>query len=273
MRKQGYILLCMLIGTAFFIVLLTGALVKTTQTETIPKDILSSAKYREQCLDEDMLSFLEDKKNPGYYVSLYLLENEVGHYSEENFNRLEKKWKEEKFCKTYLNTTKAIWDDAKYFPVPEFTNHKTWTVSYVNTWMSERNYGGQRGHEGTDLMASKNKRGLFPVISMTDGVVTKKGWLEKGGYRIGITSTHGVYFYYAHLDSYANLEEGDVVKAGDILGFMGDSGYGEEGTVGQFAVHLHVGIYIYPDGEEVSVNPYWVLRNLEKHKVKCYTEE
>jgi len=138
--------------------------------------------------------------------------------------------------------------------------------------MAERTYGGKRGHEGTDIMADKNERGLYPIISMSDGVVTKKGWLEKGGYRIGITSPNGVYFYYAHLDSYANVSVGDKVSAGDILGYMGDSGYGPEGTTGKFDVHLHLGIYIYPNGEETSVNPYWILRYIENKKVKCYTE-
>ena len=61
---------------------------------------------------------------------------------------------------------------------------------------------------------------------------------------MGILAPGGAYFYYAHLDSYADLKEGDPVKAGDFLGYMGDSGYGEEGTTGKFPVHLHVGIYL-----------------------------
>ena len=53
-------------------------------------------------------------------------------------------------------------------------------------------------------------------------------------------------------------------RSGEMLGYMGDSGYGEEGTVGQFAVHLHFGIYIQTaDGREVSVDPYWILKGLE----------
>ena len=55
------------------------------------------------------------------------------------------------------------------------------------------------------------------------------GWLEKGGYRIGITSNSGTYYYYAHLESYSNLKEGDVVEAGELLGYMGDSGYVRKG--------------------------------------------
>lgn len=187
-------------------------------------------------------------------------------------NLLEGQSDSQKPWQEYSEMEQAIWEDVKYFPVPEFTSDPTLTVSYENSWMAERTYGGKRGHEGTDIMAAKNERGLYPIVSMTDGVVTKKGWLEKGGYRIGIVSPNGVYFYYAHLDSYADIEIGDEVKAGDILGYMGDSGYGPEGTVGQFAVHLHLGIYIYPNGEETSVNPYWILRYIENRKVKCYTK-
>ena len=49
---------------------------------------------------------------------------------------------------------------------------------------------------------------------MTDGVIQSKGWLPKGGYRIGILAPSGGYFYYAHLDSYADIKEGDRVKRG-----------------------------------------------------------
>lgn len=127
---------------------------------------------------------------------------------------------------------------------------------------------GNGGHEGTDVMASRNQPGLYPVLSMTDGKVTSKGWLEKGGWRIGVTAPGGGYFYYAHLDSYASLNVGDRVKAGDLLGYMGDSGYGKEGTTGQFPVHLHVGIYLYEGEKEISINPYWILKYLEKYRLK-----
>lgn len=168
-------------------------------------------------------------------------------------------------CTTIL---KNVENEVSYFPVAESTVDKSFTTSFVNTWMSERTYGGKRGHEGIDIMASVNKRGLYPVISMSEGVVTNLGWLEKGGYRIGITSDSGIYYYYAHLDSYSNIEEGQRVKAGELLGYMGDSGYGPEGTVGQFAVHLHVGIYVYVNGEEISLNPYYILCSLEIKKLK-----
>lgn len=178
-------------------------------------------------------------------------------------------WKKEENmsdqCRTYLRQVK---NEAVYFPVPDSTLDSTLETSYVDTWMTERSYGGKRGHEGTDIMAGKNQRGLYPVVSISDGVITNLGWLEKGGYRIGITTEDGTYYYYAHLDSYSNIKEGDGVKAGELLGYMGDTGYGEEGTVGKFDVHLHFGVYFYKDGEEISVNPYYLLKYLEKRKLK-----
>lgn len=160
-----------------------------------------------------------------------------------------------------------IFSDLTYFPVP-LQKAGSESVSYEDSWGASRTYGGERLHEGTDLMASNNKRGFFPVISVSDGVIEKKGWLSQGGYRIGVRSPGGAYFYYAHLYQYApDLNEGDEVKAGELLGFMGDSGYGEEGTIGQFDVHLHFGIYINSKEGELSVNPYWVLKYLERHKL------
>lgn len=178
---------------------------------------------------------------------------------------LENKNEYSEACKTFLSNVEK---EVSYFPVAESSVDKAFKTSYVNTWMSERSYGGKRGHEGIDIMASVNERGVYPVISMTDGVVTNLGWLEQGGYRIGITSDSGIYYYYAHLDSYSNIVEGQRVKAGDFLGFMGDSGYGQEGTKGKFPVHLHIGIYLYDEGKEISVNPYYILCYLENKKLK-----
>ncbi len=156
-----------------------------------------------------------------------------------------------------------ILSDIIYFPVAYSAVNRDSTVTFENSWMFERTFGGKRGHEGCDIMAHINKRGIYPIVSMTDGVVEKMGWLPQGGNRIGIRSKNGGYFYYAHLYHYAEgLQVGDTVFAGEFLGFMGDSGYGiSEGTVGNFAVHLHIGIYV-PDktGKDISINPYPILQ-------------
>ena len=120
-------------------------------------------------------------------------------------------------------------------------------------------------------MGEGQASGFYPIVSMTDGVVEQAGWLEKGGWRIGIRAPSGAYFYYAHLASYAKeWTPGEEIRAGELLGFMGDSGYGSEGTTGQFPVHLHLGIYIKTEHyEELSVNPYWILRHMEACRTKA----
>ncbi|MCI8549304.1 MAG: M23 family metallopeptidase [Lachnospiraceae bacterium] len=161
--------------------------------------------------------------------------------------------------------------DAIYFPIPQGDSAESGNYAYENSWGAERTYGGERSHEGTDLMGGGNDRGFFPVVSVSDGVVEHVGWLELGGWRIGIRAPGGAYFYYAHLSSYDHeFTVGEKISAGELLGFMGDSGYSKvPGAVGNFAVHLHFGIYIRTDHyEELSVNPYWILRFLENKKVK-----
>lgn len=253
-------------------------LVSDSKMERLSVDTVQKQEYRDQEIGEEMLAYIENKESPSKEIGLYLLESKFGYhpfsttFQEQSFMRLKEKWKKQNGWDTYLEYTEAIWDDVKYFPVPQSTTDKKMKVSFTNSWMTERTYGGKRGHEGTDIMATQNVAGLYPIVSMTDGIVRSKGWLEKGGYRIGVEAPSGAYFYYAHLDSYAQIEIGDEVNAGDLLGFMGDTGYGEEGTTGKFPVHLHVGIYIYPEEQEMSVNPYWILRYLETRKVKCVYE-
>lgn len=155
-----------------------------------------------------------------------------------------------------------IFTDLKYFPVPKNSGaDQEEQFFFENGYGEARSFGGDRNHEGIDIFGKETLEGYYPVVSMTDGIVEKIGWLPLGGYRIGIRSPHGGYFYYAHLASYwKNYREGDRIAAGDVLGFMGSTGYGPEGTEGKFPVHLHFGIYISTSRlEEMSVNPYWVL--------------
>lgn len=159
-------------------------------------------------------------------------------------------------------------DELLYFPLAISQNDKndlTW--AYTDTWNQSRNYGGDRVHEGCDIMTSQNLPGVYPVISISDGIVEKMGWLELGGYRIGIRTDSGTYLYYAHMESYfPGIEEGMHIQAGECLGYAGDTGYGAEGTSGKFATHLHMGIYL-PDenGEDVAINPYPYLQELQQN--------
>lgn len=244
------------------------------KSERLHANTVQTAAFRRQYVTEEMESYIQKAEDPGRDHGIYWLETKFGYetfpwqISGETFQEREKRWKRNPSYESYRNTCRAIWNTVKYFPIPESEKPGRKFVSFADSWMEERNYGGKRGHEGTDLMAGENVRGLYPIISITDGTVAKIGWLEKGGNRIGIWTEAGAYFYYAHLDSYANLKVGDQVKAGQLLGFMGDTGYGEAGTKGMFPVHLHLGIYIYPDGTEMSINPYAILKYAEQKKLR-----
>ena len=90
---------------------------------------------------------------------------------------------EKEQARVYYELYENIWKDLEYFPVPLSTKNPDAGIRFEDSWMFERSYGGSYGHEGTDLMPDTNVSGVYPVLSMTDGVVEKIGWLEKGGYR------------------------------------------------------------------------------------------
>lgn len=232
--------------------------------------------FREMNITDRVIAEFLDHKSDSEDVigdiTVSMLWNQFKLDNTRNIRRIQSfSWKEkmeEDVYNKYYEYYKEIFQDLVYFPVPEDIAGGQ-TVSFTDSWMYERTYGGNRFHEGTDIMSGNNVRGYFPVVSITDGFVEQMGWLEKGGYRIGIRSASGGYFYYAHLYRYAKgLKMGDAIKAGTLIGYMGDSGYSKiEGTVGNFDVHLHLGIYINGEEGELSVNPYWILKYLENNKL------
>lgn len=171
-------------------------------------------------------------------------------------------------------------EEVKAFPVAVRAYDKSgvWNIpkldelTYADSFGAERTYGGKRHHEGVDIIPVNQMIDYYPVVSMTDGTILHVGWLELGGYRVGIQSDSGVYYYYAHLSSYRKgLKEGLRIEAGDLLGFLGDSGYGNEGTRGQFVPHLHLGVYL--NGEDDAINPYPLLQYAEKFLFSFYELE
>ncbi|MGF7046245.1 murein DD-endopeptidase MepM/ murein hydrolase activator NlpD [Paenibacillus sp. DS2015] len=146
------------------------------------------------------------------------------------------------------------------FPLPMNSQY-----SYRSTWGSGRNWGGFRIHEGTDLFASYG----VPVRSTCYGVVEMKGWNRYGGWRIGIRDIHNHYHYFAHLSGFEKaIKAGDVVNPGQVVGWVGSSGYGKPGTQGKFPPHLHYGIYRDNGFAEWSFDPYPSLLHWERAERK-----
>ncbi|WP_309123107.1 M23 family metallopeptidase [Paenibacillus sp.] len=135
--------------------------------------------------------------------------------------------------------------------------------SYRSTWGAARSYGGYRIHEGTDLFAHYG----MPVRSAAYGVVEVMGWNRYGGWRVGIRDLNNVYHYYAHLSGFnKKFKEGDIVQPGDVVGWVGSSGYGKPGTQGKFPPHLHYGLYRDNGLTEWSFDPYPHLRKWEREE-------
>lgn len=114
----------------------------------------------------------------------------------------------------------------------------------ADTWGAARS--GGRTHQGIDIFA---KRGT-PVLSATEGVVTRIGENTLGGQVVWVMGPGRQMHYYAHLDGYADIRRGQLVAPGDVLGFVGNTG-NAKGT----PPHLHYGIYAGGG----ALNPYPLL--------------
>jgi murein DD-endopeptidase MepM/ murein hydrolase activator NlpD len=137
------------------------------------------------------------------------------------------------------------------------------TYSYRSTWGASRGWGGHRIHEGTDLYANYG----VPVRSGAYGIIEIMGWNPYGGWRVGIRDLNNMYHYYAHLSGFnKQLKKGDTVKPGQVIGWVGSSGYGKPGTSGKFPSHLHYGLYRDNGLSDWAFDPYPHLRKWEREE-------
>jgi len=145
---------------------------------------------------------------------------------------------------------KAFHPIAKNYPYQDFDDFGT-----------SRSYGFRRQHLGHDLMGQVGS----PVIAIESGYVEAIGWNQYGGWRLGIRSLdHKRYYYYAHLRQnypyHKSLQEGSMVQAGDVIGYLGRTGYSRtENTNNIDEPHLHFGIQlIFDESQKESNNEIWI---------------
>jgi murein DD-endopeptidase MepM/ murein hydrolase activator NlpD len=106
-------------------------------------------------------------------------------------------------------------------------------------------------HHGEDIFAPLGT----PLLAVADGTVFSVGWNNIGGYRLWLRDRQGNQFYYAHLSAFSALaRNGNEVHAGDVVGFLGNTG-DAQGT----PYHLHFEIHpvgLLPLGYDGVVRPY-----------------
>ena len=137
-----------------------------------------------------------------------------------------------------------------------------------------RSFGYRRKHLGNDLMGALGT----PIVAVEGGVVEALGWNRYGGWRVGIRSFDSKrYYYYAHLRKDApfapGLEVGQTVQAGDLIGYMGRTGYSDRENVNNIeTVHLHFGMQLIFDesqkecDSEIWIDVYDIVRLLASHR-------
>ncbi len=122
---------------------------------------------------------------------------------------------------------------------------------FVDTFLAPRWTGSTpRRHQGTDVFAPRGT----PLLAMERGLLVRIGEISLGGKRLWLIGESGTQYYYAHLDDFADVTEGQFVEAGTVVGYVGTTGNAQ-------ATPPHLHIQVHPDGG-VAVNPYPLLRQL-----------
>jgi peptidoglycan LD-endopeptidase LytH len=125
----------------------------------------------------------------------------------------------------------------------------------LDTFQAARSEG--RSHDAIDIAAPRGT----PVLAAADGRIVKLWQSVPGGTTIyQLDPDNRTIYYYAHLDRYADgLAEGQVVRRGQVIAYVGDTGNAGAGNY-----HLHFSISIVSDPKRywdgTNINPYPLLR-------------
>lgn len=212
---------------------------------------------------ETMSDLTKNLKFYDYYYESYsaVLSNFIGNYEIETSNE---------------DGTKSLKENyglKAFLPIA-----KNYSFSHYDDFGNSRSYGFKRTHLGNDLMGSIGT----PIIAVESGVVENLGWNQYGGWRVGIRSFDTKrYYYYAHLRKnhpYAEgIEEGKTVKAGDVIGYLGMTGYSIEENVNNINIpHLHFGMQLIFDESQVDspneiwIDVYQIIEFLKKNRSEVY---
>jgi len=198
--------------------------------------------------EETIESLTEDMHYYSYYLEAYtaVLGGLVGSYEiqiDDENNPGELVWVEKYGLKGFSPIAKGF----------EYQHYEDFGTS--------RSYGYKRLHLGHDMMGQVGT----PIIAVESGYVEAMGWNQYGGWRLGIRSFDGKrYYYYAHLRKnfpyHTELETGSIVSAGDVIGFMGRTGYSTTENTNNIEVsHLHFGLQlIFDESQKEGTNEIWI---------------
>ena len=153
-------------------------------------------------------------------------------------------------------TVKKGYGLVAYGPIAEgfyFSHYKDFGAS--------RSFGYRRSHLGNDLLGNVGT----PIVAVEGGTVECYGWNRYGGWRLGIRSFDGKRsYYYAHLRKgspyHSDIKEGSLVKAGQVIGYLGMTGYSDTPDINGMSVpHLHFGMQlVFDESQKEGTNQIWL---------------
>lgn len=130
------------------------------------------------------------------------------------------------------------------FPIENPSNYY-----YDDTWYADRD-GGARRHTGTDINAPEGTS----LLACVDGTIKDAGLFGGAGNYIVVEGSDGTQYHYYHMVEPPTLTIGATVRAGDVVGYVGNTG-------NSTANHLHFTI-ITTNG--YYVNPYTYLKTAQQ---------
>lgn len=211
---------------------------KNSELDKLVKDFNSGESFKAQAKNDKLYK---------YYLSTYtvILKEFVGPYKEKCIDE-----------RSDSELEKECYGLKVFSPIA-----KTFPFNHYDDFGSHRSYGFIRPHLGHDLMAAVGT----PVVAIEGGTVEVMGWNQYGGWRIGIRSfDKNRYYYYAHLRKdkpfHVDLKENQVVQAGDVIGYVGRTGYSIHENVNNIKQsHLHLGMeLIFDESQKESNNEIWI---------------
>ena len=156
-----------------------------------------------------------------------------------------------------LRVTPSLHERGYVFPV-------SGNLTFPDTFGAPR--ADETWHHGDDLFAARGT----PVLAVANGVIFSVGWQRLGGRRLWLRDRAGNEFYYAHLNGYSPLaRDGEVVHAGEVLGFVGNSGDAEHTPP-----HLHFEVHpasLLGLGYDGAVDPTSYIRAWQRRTVDGYS--